>query len=89
MDRAAARKATYMSTPTTTIRVSIQTRDRLAAQARARGISISALLTELASHAEHQAIFRAEREATSAEATALAVCEEDRDWDDTIGDELA
>jgi post-segregation antitoxin (ccd killing protein) len=78
-----------MSTPTTTIRVSIQTRDRLAAQARERGISISALLTELASGAEHQAIFQAERDATRADAAARAVCEEDRDWDDTVGDGLA
>ena len=78
-----------MSTSTTTIRVPIQTRDRLAAQARERGISISALLTELASQAERQAIFRAERDATHAEATARAVREEDRDWEDTIGDGLA
>jgi post-segregation antitoxin (ccd killing protein) len=78
-----------MSTLTTTIRVPIQTRDRLAAQARERGISISALLTELASRAERQAIFRAERDATNADATAEAVCEEDRDWEDTVGDGLA
>ncbi|MCW2691095.1 MAG: hypothetical protein JWR37_5985 [Mycobacterium sp.] len=78
-----------MSTSTTTIRVSIQTRDRLAAQARERGISISALLTELASQTERQAIFRAERDATQAEATAHAVREEDRDWQDTAGDGLA
>jgi post-segregation antitoxin (ccd killing protein) len=78
-----------MSTPTTTIRVSIQTRDRLAAQASERGISISALLTELASSAEHRAIFRAERDATRAEATVRAVCEENRDWDDTAGDGFA
>lgn len=76
-----------MST-STTIRVSTRTRDRLAAQARERGISISALLTELASQAERQAIFRAEREATRAEAGAHAAREEDRDWEDTVGDSL-
>ena len=57
-----------MSTPTTTIRVPVQTRDRLAAQARERGVSIAALLTDLASRAEHEAIFRAERDVTRAEA---------------------
>jgi hypothetical protein len=67
----------------------IQTRDRPAAQARERGISISDLLTDLASEAERQAIFRAERDATHAEATAYTVREEDRDWEDTVGVGLA
>ena len=78
-----------MSTLTTTIRVSVQTRDRLAAQARERGISIAAFLTELASRAEREAIFRAERDATRAEATIAAVRGEDRDWDDVVADGLA
>jgi post-segregation antitoxin (ccd killing protein) len=78
-----------MSTPTTTIRVPIQTRDRLAAQARERGVSIAALLTELATRAEHEAIFRAERDATRAEATAHAVHDEERDWDHTVDDGIA
>jgi hypothetical protein len=78
-----------MSTPTTTIRVPIQTRDRLAAQARERGVSIAALLTELATRVEHEAIFRAERDATRAEATVHAVHEEDRDWDHTVDDGIA
>lgn len=78
-----------MSTSTTTIRVPVQTRDRLAAQARERGISIAALLTELAVNAEHEAIFRAERDATRAEATLQAVRDENRDWDTTVGDGLA
>ena len=78
-----------MSTPTTTIRVPVQTRDRLAAQARERGVSIAALLTELASRAEHEAIFRAERDATRAEANVHAVHDEDRDWDHTVDDGIA
>ena len=78
-----------MSTQTTTIRVSVQTRDRLAAQARERGVSIAALLTELASHAEREAIFRAECETTRAEAAAEAVRDEDRDWDHTVDDGIA
>jgi hypothetical protein len=78
-----------VSTPTTTIRVPVQTRDRLAAQAHARGVSIAAFLTELASRAEHEAMFRAERDATRAEADALAVHEEERDWDDAVDDGIA
>jgi hypothetical protein len=78
-----------MSTQTTTIRVPVQTRDRLAAQARQRGISIAAFLTELASRAEREAIFRAERDVTRAEATIAAVRGEDRDWDDVVADGLA
>ncbi len=78
-----------MSTPTTTIRVPVQTRDRLAAQARERGVSIAAFLTELASRAERETIFRAERDVTRAEATLDAARDEDRGWDDTLGDGLA
>jgi post-segregation antitoxin (ccd killing protein) len=77
-----------MSTSTTTIRVPVQTRDRLAAQARDRGLSIAALLTELATRAEREAIFRAERETTRAEAALQAVRDENRDWDTTAGDGL-
>ena len=78
-----------MSTPTTTIRVPVKTRDRLAAQARGRGISLAALLTELAARTEREAIFRAEREATRADSAADAARDEDRDWEDTLGDGIA
>lgn len=78
-----------MSTPTTTIRVPVRTRDRLAAQARERGVSIATLLTELAARAEREAIFLAEREATRAEAGLQAARDETRDWDATAGDGLA
>lgn len=78
-----------MSTPTTTIRVPVKTRDRLAAQARERGVSIAALLAEFATRAEREAIFRAERDATRADATVDAARDEDRDWDATVGDGLA
>ncbi|HEY1840904.1 MAG TPA: antitoxin [Mycobacterium sp.] len=77
-----------MSTSTTTIRVSIRTRDRLATQARERGISVAALLTELASRAEHEAFFRAERDATRADLGILGVRHEDNAWDTTAGDGL-
>ena len=78
-----------MSTPTTTIRVPVQTRDRLAAQARERGMSIAALLAELAARAEHEAIFRAERDATVAEANIDALHDEEQDWDRTVDDGIA
>jgi hypothetical protein len=78
-----------MSTSTTTIRVSIRTRDRLAAQARQRGISLASLLTELASRAEHETFFQAERDATRADAGSVEVRDEDRDWDDTTDDDIA
>ena len=77
-----------MYTPTTTIRVPVETRDRLAAQARARGVSIAALLTELATRTEREAILRAEREATHADAEKQAVRDEAADWDDTLDDGL-
>ena len=75
-----------MSTESTTVRVSRRTRDRLAAQARERGVSISALLEELAAGADREAIFRAEREATRAEAGNRAVREDEGDWADAGAD---
>jgi hypothetical protein len=78
-----------MSTPTTTIRVTVGTRDRLAAQARQRGVSVSALLTDLAAQAERHAIFKAERDAEQAEAGDAAVRDEAREWDDATDDGIA
>jgi len=75
-----------MSTESTTDRVSLRTRDRLAAQARERGVSISILVEELAAAADREAIFRAEREATRAEAGNQAVREEEGDWADAAAD---
>lgn len=75
-----------MSTNTTTIRVSIPTRDRLAAQARRRGISIGTLLDELSDQAERRAAFEAERMATLADAENSEVRDEDMEWDNTAGD---
>ena len=75
-----------MSTESTTVRVSLRTRDRLAAQARERGVSISALLEELAAGADREAIFRAERQATRAEAGNQSVRAEAWDWADAATD---
>ena len=75
-----------MATSTTTIRVTVGTRDRLAAQARQRGVSVSALLTDLAAQAERHAIFKAERDAELAEAGDIAARDEAQDWGDATGD---
>ncbi|MEO6794450.1 MAG: antitoxin [Mycobacterium sp.] len=78
-----------MATSTTTIRVSAQTRDLLAAQARERGISIAGLLAELAADSERKAIFRAERDTTRAEAAERVAREEVADWETTVDDGIA
>jgi hypothetical protein len=61
----------------------------LAAQARNRGVSISTLLEELAAGADREAIFRAERDATRAEAGNPAVRAEAGDWADAAADGIA
>lgn len=63
----------------------MQTRDLLAAQARQRGISLAALLAELAAVAERDAMFHAEREAERCE-SAAAVRDEEQDWETTAED---
>lgn len=55
-------------TVTATIRVPRETRDRLAARARERGVSLSSLLTEFARRAERLDALRSERQATRADA---------------------
>ncbi|MCB1289908.1 MAG: antitoxin [Mycobacterium sp.] len=77
-----------MATPTTTIRVSIRTRDRLAAQARQRGISIPTLLAELAGQADRDAAFREERDAELLDAASAEVRREERDWAEAADDGL-
>ena len=78
-----------MTTDSTTVRVSLRTRDRLAAQARERGVSISALLEELVAGADREAIFRAERDATRAEVANQAIREDDGVWADAAADGIA
>jgi hypothetical protein len=75
-----------MATETATIRVSRETRDRLAEQARARGVSLSAMLAEFARQAEREAAFRAERAASRADAGDAAVRAEEREWEAALGD---
>ena len=53
---------------TATIRVTRDTRDLLAEQARARGVSLAALLGEIARERETEAIWESERQARRLEA---------------------
>ncbi len=75
-----------MSTATATIRVPRETRDRLAARARERGISLSSLLTEFARRAARAEDFRSEREATRADSSSRDVTAEEREWEAVLGD---
>lgn len=73
-------------TVTATIRVPRETRDRLAARARERGVSLSSLLVEFARRAERADALRSEREATRADAANPEVGTEDRYWEAVLGD---
>jgi hypothetical protein len=76
----------YTLTETATIRVPRETRDRLAARARERGVSLSALLTEFARRAERAEALRSEREATRADMDAPDARAEYRLWEATLDD---
>src|SRR3954454_8813725 len=75
-----------MPSDTATIRVPRQTRDSLAARARNRGISLSALLTELAEQAERADAYHSEREATRADLESPEAMAEYRLWEGTLED---
>lgn len=77
-----------MATDTSTIRVTRATRDLLAEQARERGISLAALLSEIAIDRRREAIWRSEREAGHADARSRAARSEATDWDATLEDGL-
>jgi len=71
---------------TATIRVPRETRDSLAARARARGVSLSALLTEFARRAERAEALHSEREATRADMGDPEAQAEYSLWEATVGD---
>ena len=75
-----------MSSDTATIRVPRQTRDSLAERARERGVSLSALLTDLAEQAERADAYRSEREATRADLESPDAMAEYRLWEGTLED---
>lgn len=78
-----------MPSDTATIRVSRETRDLLAERARARGLSLSAMLSELARDVAREAIFRSERDATSTDSGTVAVEAEERGWAAAARDGIA
>ncbi|MHB8532274.1 MAG: type II toxin-antitoxin system antitoxin MazE7 [Solirubrobacteraceae bacterium] len=75
-----------MTSPTATIRVPRETRDKLAAQARERGVSLAALLSEIAREQEIEAMFESERQARQRHAENPEAVEEMRLWETTLED---
>lgn len=78
-----------MASQTSTIRVPRATRDLLAQQARERGVSLSALLSEIADEQRREAIWQSEREASRLDAQSAAAQAELLDWEATLEDGLA
>jgi hypothetical protein len=89
-EKVAALRSATMASPTATIRIPKETRDRLAVLADERGVSLSVLLTEWAqrrlTRAEREAAYRSEREAAKADAENPEALAEDRLWEATLGD---
>lgn len=75
-----------MANQTATIRVTRQTRDLLAEQARERGVSLSAMLGKLAVEAERDSVFRSEREASRIDVSEPRVEAEEREWKTALDD---
>jgi macrodomain Ter protein organizer (MatP/YcbG family) len=73
-------------TDTTTIRVAKTTRDKLAQEARERGMSVSELVGQMAGEAERERIFAAEREATRLDALNPEAVAEYELWDEAASD---
>lgn len=71
-----------MASPTATIRVPKETRDKLAAQARERGVSLAAHLSEMARRQEVEAIFESERQARREDAENPEALGEMRLWEE-------
>jgi antitoxin MazE7 len=77
-----------MATETSTIRVSRATRDLLAEQARQRGVSVAALLGEIAVARRREDIWRSEHEANRIDEQDAEARVEMREWEDTLEDGL-
>ena len=75
-----------MGSETATIRVTRDTRDLLAEQARERGVSLAALLTEIAHEREREMLWESERRARQLDAQDPAASEEMRLWEATLED---
>jgi len=77
-----------MATETSTIRVTRATRDLLAEQARQRGVSVAALLGEIAEERRRDAIWRSEHEANRIDEQNPDTQAELREWEGTLEDGL-
>lgn len=77
-----------MTQNTATIRVPRSVRDSLARSAHDRGLSVAALIGQLAERLERDAMLRSEREATLKDAGSAAVASEERDWERALADGL-
>lgn len=89
-EKDAALPSAAMASPTATIRIPRETRDRLALLADERGVSLSTMLTEWAQRkftkAEREAAIRSEREARRLDAENPEVQAEERLWEATLED---
>lgn len=77
-----------MATETSTIRVTRETRDLLAEQARLRGMSLAGLLAEIAQQRRRESIWGSELEASRIDAQSPAAQTELREWESTLEDGL-
>lgn len=77
-----------MATETSTIRVPRATRDLLAGQAQELGVSVAALLTEIAEARRRESIWRSEREAGRIDAQSPDARAEQSEWESTLEDGL-
>ena len=75
-----------MASKTATIRVTRETRDLLAEQASERGLSLAALLAEIADDRRREATWRLEREASRIDARSPDAQAEAHDWEATLDD---
>lgn len=75
-----------MATSTATIRVTRETRERLGREAHERGISLSALLAELARDLGREELFRGERAASRVDSGDETAGAEERDWEAPLDD---
>lgn len=77
-----------MATETSTIRVTRATRDLLAEQARERGVSVAALVGEIAEERRRDAIWRSEYQANRIDEQSPETQAELREWESTLEDGL-
>lgn len=77
-----------MATETSTIRVARATRDLLAEQARELGVSVAALVAEIAQERHREAIWRSEHRANRTDAQSPDAQAEFREWEATLEDGL-